>query len=393
MESIGQDHNAGHRSYVAELPPETVGWLYTKPFSDPPSYELARCLHGFAHIVESLSLTAGARVLDVGCGPGWMSEWLVRCGYRVTGVDISEDMIAIARERVRRVGAFENSGPDEISAEFHAMPVRDMDFEEEFDAAILYDAMHHFDDEAATLAVIHRALAPGGRIYIHEGIRPKPGSEGERELVAEMERYGTLEAPFDPEYLLQVVTDAGFTDVTRLVEVDRLLPADRERVGALRVRRQLAEPTTNTLIGSRSLPPGRQAGFGAELELIETRRNDDFLLVRIRAYNSGSQRWTAGASAPVLPPGGADEWSPARPSQIVKGAVTLGPVVVVDGSRVELQRGALPVSVESGESVEASVAVALPEIPVGAELLLDLVCEGVTWFEQTGSSPLRIPLD
>ena len=50
-------------------------------------------------------------------------------------------------------------------------------------------------------------------------------------------------------------------------------------------------------------------------------------------------------------------------------------------------------TVESGETVEASVAVALPEIPVGAELLLDLVCEGVTWFELSGSSPLRIPLD
>ena len=46
---------------------------------------------------------------------------------------------------------------------------------ERFDAAVLYDAMHHFDDEVETLRVIRRTLVPGGRIFIHEGVRPRPG--------------------------------------------------------------------------------------------------------------------------------------------------------------------------------------------------------------------------
>ena len=103
------------------------------------------------------------------------------------------------------------------------MPVIDLPWRERFDAAILYDAMHHFDDEVETLRVIRRTLVPGGRIFIHEGVRPAPGSEGERQLIAEMEEYGTLESPFDPAYLLAVLKEAGFTQIARFAAVDDLL--------------------------------------------------------------------------------------------------------------------------------------------------------------------------
>ena len=57
-----------------------------------------------------------------------------------------------------------------------------------------------------------------------------------------MERYGTLESPFDPEYLEEVVVRAGFVQVRRFVEVDELvdLPSTQGRFrgfGALRRRR------------------------------------------------------------------------------------------------------------------------------------------------------------
>ncbi len=119
-------------------------------------------------MVEQLGLGLRAQVLDVGCGPGWMSEYLARCGYWVTGVDISEDMVGIARERVAAIPGSVGEGI-EPQAEFHAMPVRDMPWESRFDAAVLYDTMHHFDGEVETLRVILRTLAPGGRIYIREG--------------------------------------------------------------------------------------------------------------------------------------------------------------------------------------------------------------------------------
>src|SRR5436190_6385080 len=225
LEPLGHDYDRGHRDYVKELSEGERLWLETKPFAAPPSFELATCLRTFAHIVEELKLGPRAQVLDVGCGPGWMSEYLARCGYWVTGIDISEDMVEIARLRVAQIPDQVGQGID-AHAEFHAMPVREMPWTGRFDAAILYDTMHHFDNELETLRVILRTLVPGGTIYIREGARPAPGSHSEQALIEEMRTWSTLESPFDPRYLLQVVRDAGFEDVRRLVEVDELVDVD-----------------------------------------------------------------------------------------------------------------------------------------------------------------------
>lgn len=377
MASLGQDHAAGHLSYVCELTPEGRRWLRTKPFSAPPNYELARCLHSFAHIVENLALPPGARVLDVGCGPGWISEWLVRCGFRVTGVDISPDMLVVARERIAAIDPEQLGAELTAEATFEAMPVREIAWEDRFDAAILYDAMHHFDDEAGTLAAIHRALVPGGRIYIHEGVRPAPGSQGERELIAEMERYGTLEAPFDPDYLVAAVRAAGFDPVERLVEVDRLMPADRPRQGGKEVQAMLAEPATNTLIGHKGLTD--EGDYAAEIAVVDQRREAGGLLVTLRVTNSGTAPWRA-----------------APEGRLPAGAVSLGPYLPdpsAPGGRRELGRRTLPRSLDPGEAVSVVVTLRDAELAGAGVVEFSVVRERVAWLTDLGSAPGRLALD
>ena len=379
LASLGQDHTAGHRSYVSNMPPEGVRWLYTKPFSAPPNYELARCLRSFAHIVESLGLGAGAQVLDVGCGPGWVSEWLARCGYHVTGVDVSDEMVAIARARVAAIDAGESGMATPPTAEFHALAVVDLPWSERFDAAILYDALHHFHDERTTLESIRRSLVPGGRIYVHEGIRPAPGSEGERELIDEMRRYGTLESPFDPEYLVEVLQSAGFTDVRRLLEIDELVEVS-DPLGALeRIRGRIRMPETNTFIAVNPIPGGAatptllarlvasappSAGPGGEITLT------------LRVANEGTAYWPAALGYPYP-----------------LGSVNLAPHLVgADGARAELARVTLPGSLSPGQSVEISIRLARNTLGDARTVTFDLVREGVAWFGDRGSPTLEITL-
>jgi SAM-dependent methyltransferase len=379
--SLGHDFDQGHRDYVANLTPGNRIWLRTKPFSAPPNFELPTGLHTVAHIVEQLHLDLRAQVLDVGCGPGWLSEYLARCGYWVTGVDISEDMVEIARERAAAIPGPVGEGV-QVQAEFHSMPVRELPWENRFDAAVLYDTMHHFDDEVETLRVILRALAPGGRIYIREGIRPVPGSDDERNLVAEMEQYGTLESPFDPEYLRWSVEEAGFVDVRQFMEVDQLVPLDDAGAamgifsGWAKIRAGRRRPTTNTLTATK--PGGNTRDpWRARISVAAppAEADDGSLRVPLRVENTGRAYWPAPTSYPYP-----------------EGVVNVAPYVLVDGERVELPRVPLPHSLPGGATLEVELVV--PAEHRGRdEVLVDVVREGIGWFSEPGSPVARVRLD
>jgi SAM-dependent methyltransferase len=381
LADIGQDYDRGHVGYVEKLDPAGRFWLKTKPFSAPPNEELARCLRTFAHVVELLQLGTRAQVLDVGCGPGWFSEFLARCGYSVTGVDISPDMVEIARGRVAAIG--EIGEGIHAQAEFHAMPVRQMPWSSRFEAAILYDTMHHFDDELETLEVIRRTLVPGGQLFIHEGVLPPRGSEGEQNLLAEMERYGTLESPFDPDYLEEVVMQAGFTCVRRLAEVDELVDLSRPArhfafFGPKRKRVDL-RPEYN-VIHAVNPSPGLSTNdidaFSALLEPQgEWRTDGRELVLTVKVTNIGRAFWPAA------------RWHP-----FPHGSVTVGPYLPGPrGEReVELRRTTLPGSLSPSDSVTLTVRIPRRQVLDRDAIAIDLVREGLFWFAEAGSQPLIV---
>ncbi|MEY3749197.1 MAG: hypothetical protein RLZZ449_1091, partial [Actinomycetota bacterium] len=70
-------------------------------------------------MVDELELTSSKSILDVGCGPGRHSLELARRGFRVTGIDISETFIDIARSRAEHEGL--------TNAKFFVVDARDHD--------------------------------------------------------------------------------------------------------------------------------------------------------------------------------------------------------------------------------------------------------------------------
>ena len=379
LADLGQDYESGHLGYVQQLDSAGRSWLRTKPYGAPPNPELMRCLRTFAHVVQLLQLGLRAEVLDVGCGPGWLSELLARCGYSVTGIDISPDMVEIARERIAALG--EIGEGIEAQAEFHAMPVRELPWSSRFDAAILYDTMHHFDNEVETLEVIRRALVPGGQLFIHEGVLPPKGSPGEQSLIEEMERYGTLESPFDPDYLEEVVERAGFVQVRRFAEVDELVdlsPAGgRFRgLGTFRGRRMHSE--YNVVHARNAAPPGHGEPYSARLEAVGSwRAEGEHLVLDVEVTNTGSAYWAAA------------QWYP-----FPHGSVTLGPYWPGPaGEReAELGRIALPRPLAPGDSATVQLRVPREAAQGRDAIALDVVREGMFWFAQTGSAPLVVPI-
>lgn len=114
--------------------------------------------HGGA-LADLCELRAGARVVDLGCGPGESAFGMIDLvpGIEVVGVDVSATMIAIAGLRRR----FDRAGPSTtfVRADAMHLPFDDASF----DAATGHSFLYLVPDAARVMREVARVLRPGGR--------------------------------------------------------------------------------------------------------------------------------------------------------------------------------------------------------------------------------------
>jgi ubiquinone/menaquinone biosynthesis C-methylase UbiE len=105
--------------------------------------------------IEKMLVPDDARVLDVGCGSGWASRLLAEKARRgrVVGIDISDEMIRLARE----------TSHDFSNLAFQVASAQDLPFENgEFTHAFSMESLYYYADISQALAEIRRVLEPGG---------------------------------------------------------------------------------------------------------------------------------------------------------------------------------------------------------------------------------------
>jgi ubiquinone/menaquinone biosynthesis C-methylase UbiE len=115
------------------------------------------------HTFTLLALQPGHHVLDVGCGTGEDARAmanLVAPGGRVVGIDGSQTMIAMARQR--------SEGRD-LPVEFATDDAHRLDFaDDSFDASRADRIFMHLDEPAQALREMMRVTRPGGRVLVYE---------------------------------------------------------------------------------------------------------------------------------------------------------------------------------------------------------------------------------
>lgn len=232
---------------VASRTPAFMAPERTKPFG-----------WGAEHFVEWATVTEmthasglqhGSRVIDVGCGVGWTTLFLAEAGFRPLGVDLVPANIEVARDRAGRWGS---------SARFAVgdMDALELPGEEPFDAALLFDALHHSGRQPEVLAGIARLLRPGGLLLLGEPTWLHRYSSNARRTSREL---GWRERGLTLRELRADLRAAGFADVRRFFQGTRPYTGARGFAGQLARlvgARVLAAPQHHLWIAAR-LAPGR----------------------------------------------------------------------------------------------------------------------------------------
>ncbi len=158
---------------------------------------------------------APARLLDVGCGPGWSDLYLASAGYEVTGVDNEPRLVAMARdlaERLRVPARFEEGNAFDLSP-----------FHDRFDLAYSCGVLEHFDREVTIQLLREQArCAPRVLIQIPTRYTALTGEITDERIytIGELKR-------IVQEAGLRVVSAFGYGDVTvtpAQIWLRRLLP-------------------------------------------------------------------------------------------------------------------------------------------------------------------------
>jgi SAM-dependent methyltransferase len=391
----GLDYKKGAVEYPEKLSPGDRYHLYTKPFynlankvsrwtGDGLDDDTQRHFCDFANIACALALPAGSRILDVGCGSGWLTEYFSRLGYDATGIDVSPGLIRIANERLAGL-AFGADEETALKCRFRVHNVEGEPLPQTFDAIICYDSLHHFDDEHAVVRNLAQMLDYGGLLFVAEGEKPPPGSSSEAELIEVMERFQTLESPFTREYLSELLQQYGFTIAGDYLTITGFLDRDNFSGNSVNF---VEPPAFNYLLCKKTqrpddlapIPDTRKPGLLRASFHLESEWPGEFgpsaeIKLEVRIENTGDTLWLV-SRAPLV------------------GRVRLG-LKILDThyqtfseihGQPPLQRPIAP-----GESVLVRISCTAPTQPANYILKLDLVNQDICWFETEGSDVLNLP--
>ncbi|WP_020473005.1 class I SAM-dependent methyltransferase [Zavarzinella formosa] len=192
----------GELSYYGAIGEEGVRHAKAKPFSD---HDCAFMLMQIGAVFAILP-PPPAKVLECGCGVGWLTRMLYMRGYDCVGVDVSDEAIKLAQPLAESSGGAMN---------FQVANVENLPFTEEFDAVIYFDALHHCIDEGAAIKAAFNALKPGGMFIASE-----PGNGHAKNSEEVIRKFGVTEKDMPASHITALGKAAGFTTFRQFPRMD-----------------------------------------------------------------------------------------------------------------------------------------------------------------------------
>lgn len=351
-----------------------------KPFASP--HEAAELCAGIAAILPDLMLFPTARVLDFGAGTCWMSRLLALLGCEVTAVDVSRKALEVGEKLIRS-----DALGSKLKVEFVPLEGADLPFaDNSFDRVVCFDALHHVPRQEHAIGEFARVLKPGGIAALHE---PGPSHSRSSQSQYEMRMYDVIEADVLVENLIAAGKAAGFTHAEMAIYSSRAIKSDLAGFNEFLARPWLSKRGRDLARHIASEQHNRRTFFlakGDPTAYLDSRSSHGLLAdIQLRA-----QRSTAGTVfTGSIGNAGGTRW---LPSFSGLGAVNIGVHLHGgDGRLIDADYFRGKVSdqpITTGMRVPVDFEIPDPQGLDHFELVIDLVSEGIMWFE-IGTSPVR----
>ncbi|MBO5066005.1 MAG: class I SAM-dependent methyltransferase [Clostridia bacterium] len=147
-------------------------------------------------ILDNGGIEKGVRVLDVACGTGVLFPDYIKRGAVVTAVDISHEMVKIAKKKFPDINII-------------CGDVEEIDFAEKFDSVMIYNAFPHFPNPQRLIERLSALLREGGRLSVAHGMSrealQKHHSGKAKEVSLELPEAQKLAKIFAPYFKVDVI--------------------------------------------------------------------------------------------------------------------------------------------------------------------------------------------
>jgi 2-polyprenyl-6-hydroxyphenyl methylase/3-demethylubiquinone-9 3-methyltransferase len=109
--------------------------------------------------VERAGSLKGRRILDVGCGGGLLAEAMARKGAQVTGIDLAEELLQVARLHALDAGV-------ELNYRLEAADTHAAAHAGAYEIVTCMEMLEHVPDPAGVVAALGRLVQPGGHVFV-----------------------------------------------------------------------------------------------------------------------------------------------------------------------------------------------------------------------------------
>lgn len=355
--------------------------LRRKPFTN--IREMVQILTAFAQVVDALRLYPQVRVLDFGAGTAWSSRYLASLGCRVTAMDVSKNALQIGRS-IHEEDPLTRDLPIEFRVfDGRSLPAAD----KSFDRILSFDAFHHVADQKSVLTEFSRVLTDDGVAAFAE---PGPYHSLMPSSQIEMKAFDVIENDIRMEEIWSLAQACGFADIKLSFAMPHQTLVPLEDFNRFLEQRSAPDDVVFTRLNSEVHLNRRVfflyksatqeadsrfiSGLNYRMDLVEvTPVESDSIRLKLVVENTGGATWL--------------------PSGYEPGSVNVGiHLRSADGRMLDNDFTRLPVSSERvrlGQKVEISGTIPRPAVD-DFQLELDLVAEGIIWFEIVGGNPMKL---